>query len=148
LLAHDRGVAVLLSSHLLHQVQQVCDRIAIFVGGSVAAMGSVADLARSQQAGALIQMEVGADGDSDAVESTLRSVPGVTDVRRDGHDVRIWVVTGESDIHEGVVRALIASNQIPWLLRNRGMSLDEIYQRYFGAPLEAQEAQNGGGAVG
>ena len=36
------GVSVLLSSHLLHQVQQVCDRIAIFVAGDVVAMGTVA----------------------------------------------------------------------------------------------------------
>jgi ABC-2 type transport system ATP-binding protein len=144
-LAHDQGVSVLLSSHLLHQVQQVCDRIAIFVRGSVAAMGSVADLARSQQTGAQIQMEVGADGDPTSIAETLRSVPGVSDVRNDTHDVRIWVVTGDSDIHEGVARALIAANQIPWLLRNRGMSLDEIYQRYFGVPIEPQ---NGGAAVG
>src|SRR6185369_9580805 len=39
-LAHDQGVAVLLSSHLLHQVQQVCDRMAIFVSGDVVAMGT------------------------------------------------------------------------------------------------------------
>ena len=44
-LARDQGVSVLLSSHLLHQVQQVCDRIAIFVAGDVVAMGTVAEIA-------------------------------------------------------------------------------------------------------
>ena len=48
-LARDQGVAVLLSSHLLHQVQQVCDRIAIFVAGDVVAMGTVAEIAARQQ---------------------------------------------------------------------------------------------------
>jgi ABC-type multidrug transport system, ATPase component len=42
-LARDQGVTVLVSSHLLHQVQQICDRIAIFVAGNVVAMGTVAD---------------------------------------------------------------------------------------------------------
>ena len=40
-IARDRGVAVLLSSHLLHQVQQVCDRIAIFVSGRIVAQGTI-----------------------------------------------------------------------------------------------------------
>ena len=62
-LAHDQGVAVLLSSHLLHQVQQICDRMAIFVAGDVVAMGTVAELAARQEHGVLISIEVGADGD-------------------------------------------------------------------------------------
>ena len=36
-LARDRGAAVLLSSHLLDQVEQLCDRVAIFVSGTVRA---------------------------------------------------------------------------------------------------------------
>ena len=79
-LAHDQGVCVLLSSHLLYQVQQICDRIAIFVNGSVVAMGTVAELAGRQRSGAQIQVEVGADGDPDQVAGTLQSVSGVTEV--------------------------------------------------------------------
>ncbi len=45
-LARDQGVAVLLSSHLLNQVQSTCDRIGIFVRGRMAACGTVAELAR------------------------------------------------------------------------------------------------------
>lgn len=138
-LAHEKGVSVLLSSHLLHQVQQVCDRIAIFVKGTVAATGTVAELAARQQAGAQLQLEVGADGDPAAVASTIRSVPGVTDVSADPRDPRLWVVTGSTDVRAPVAQALIAAGQIPWQLRSRGMDLDEIYQRYFASvtPIEA-----------
>jgi ABC-2 type transport system ATP-binding protein len=130
-LAHDRGVCVLVSSHLLHQVQQICDRIAIFVDGEVVAMGTVAQLAGRQQSGAQIQVEVGADGDPEQVAATLRAVPGVTEVTRDPHDTRLWVVTGEPAVRGLVAQALVAANQLPWQLRDRGMDLDEIYQRYF-----------------
>jgi len=138
-LAHDEGVCVVLSSHLLHQVQQVCDRIAIFVRGSVAAIGTVADLAQGQQAGALVQIEVGADGPPDAVAETLRSVPGVSDVQRDTHDTRLFVVTGAPDVRGRIAQALVEAGQIPWQLRSRGMDLDEIYQRYFTAPAVIQQ---------
>ena len=40
------GVTVLLSSHLLDQVQRVCDRVALFQGGRIVLMGTVAELAR------------------------------------------------------------------------------------------------------
>jgi ABC-2 type transport system ATP-binding protein len=41
-----RGVAVVLSSHLLSEVELVCDRVAILVGGRIVARGTPAELAR------------------------------------------------------------------------------------------------------
>ncbi len=136
-LVQDQGVAVLLSSHLLHQVQQVCDRIAIFVNGSVAAMGTVAQLAAAQQSGAQIQLEVGAYGDAEGVAATLRAVPGVSEVTLDPFDRRLWVVTGEPAVRSRIASALLADGKTPWHLRDRGMELDEIYQRYFQASMAA-----------
>ncbi|HZG09716.1 MAG TPA: ABC transporter ATP-binding protein [Allosphingosinicella sp.] len=45
-LAADRGKTVFLSSHLLHEVQQVCDRIAIISKGEVVRQSTIADLLR------------------------------------------------------------------------------------------------------
>jgi ABC-2 type transport system ATP-binding protein len=42
-----RDVAVLLNSHLLSEVERVCDRVAILVGGKIVARGSPAELARA-----------------------------------------------------------------------------------------------------
>ena len=44
-LADERGLAILLSSHLLSQVQQLCDRVGIFSRGRLIAEGALADLA-------------------------------------------------------------------------------------------------------
>jgi ABC-2 type transport system ATP-binding protein len=41
-----RGIAVVLSSHLLSEVELVCDRVAILVAGRIAAEGTPAELAR------------------------------------------------------------------------------------------------------
>jgi ABC-2 type transport system ATP-binding protein len=44
-LSREQGITVLFSSHHLHQVQQVCDRVGIFVGGRLLASGNVQTLA-------------------------------------------------------------------------------------------------------
>jgi ABC-2 type transport system ATP-binding protein len=42
----SQGIAVMLSSHLLSEVELVCDRVAILVGGQIVARGTPAELAR------------------------------------------------------------------------------------------------------
>jgi ABC-2 type transport system ATP-binding protein len=51
LLAHERGLAVFVSSHLLAEVEQMCDRVAIIHRGRTLATGSVQDLLERSTAG-------------------------------------------------------------------------------------------------
>ena len=44
-LVHERGITILLSSHLLNQVQSVCDRVGIFAFGQLIGVGTVPELA-------------------------------------------------------------------------------------------------------
>jgi ABC-2 type transport system ATP-binding protein len=55
-LAAQHGKAVFLSSHLLHEVQQMCDRVAIISNGAVIQESSIADLLR-QDIGLVIDAE-------------------------------------------------------------------------------------------
>lgn len=132
----DQGVTVLLSSHLLHQVQSVCDRVGIFVDGRMVAKGTPAELAR--QVGGPVQVEVGARGTPEDVEQTLRQVPGVLTVER--NDGR-WIVAASQDVSEGLAAALAGAGLFH--LRRRGDELDELYRRWF-APSEREEASDGG----
>jgi ABC-2 type transport system ATP-binding protein len=45
-LAEDQGKSVFLSSHLLHEVQQLCDRVAIIAKGAVVHESTITDLLR------------------------------------------------------------------------------------------------------
>ncbi len=137
-IARDRGAAVLLSSHLLHQVQQVCDRVAIFVSGRIVAQGTMRRLAE-QVAADTLQIEVGLEGPADAFEPALRAIPGVHDAVRDDHDPRVWRVTGARALQSRLAAELASRGVGVWHLRRVGDDLDEIYMRYFGR----EEAGNG-----
>jgi ABC-2 type transport system ATP-binding protein len=67
-----RGVAVLLNSHLLSEVERVCDRVAILVGGKIVARGSPAELARAR--GVEVDLEAGARA---YPEATREQVPEI-----------------------------------------------------------------------
>jgi ABC-2 type transport system ATP-binding protein len=59
----DRGCAVLLSSHLLHEVEQVADRVVLIARGRVLAQGTLAELragGRSLEQ-AFLELTAGAD---------------------------------------------------------------------------------------
>jgi ABC-2 type transport system ATP-binding protein len=59
-----RQVAVLLNSHLLSEVERVCDRVAILVGGAIVARGSPSELARAR--GVEVDLEAGVRSYPDA----------------------------------------------------------------------------------
>ena len=48
-LADERGVTVLLSSHLLDEVERICDRVAILSHGRLVTEGKVSELVRSER---------------------------------------------------------------------------------------------------
>jgi ABC-2 type transport system ATP-binding protein len=82
-LARDEGLAILLASHLLDQVQVICQRVGIFHAGRLVAEGTVDELVHAYHDGGQ-RLEIGlVDGRAaldDRVGSTLGSVPGVASV--------------------------------------------------------------------
>jgi len=119
------------------------------VSGDVVAMGTVAELAERQEHGVQISIEVGADGDPATVAAILRSVPGVEKVEADHVDHRLWLVMAAAEARTPIIETLVRSGHVPWLLRDRGMELDEVYRRYFvsatgvadrGRPIADEEA--------
>jgi ABC-2 type transport system ATP-binding protein len=125
-LSDERGVTVLLSSHLLHQVEQVCDRIGIFLRGRLVAHGTLEKLAATVEDRWVI--EVGADGAPASLADVVAAVPGVNAVDREGP---LAVVTADHDVRPAVVDALVDAGLRPIHLRRRGADLDAIYHRYF-----------------
>ena len=121
----EQGVSVLLSSHLLHQVQQVCDRIGIFVRGRLRACGTVDELAHALDDRWVF--EIGVDDLADP-QALLTAVPGVVECRRtDGR----WILRADRDARVDLHRAVVDAGGRFTHLARREADLDAIYHRYF-----------------
>ncbi|RIQ25077.1 ABC transporter ATP-binding protein [Jiangella rhizosphaerae] len=126
-LAAERGVAVLLTSHLLGQVQAVCGRIGIFVRGRMVACGTVDELAAGHGGRLVVEVEVAGPADAD-VAALLRDVPDVVDVRREG---TMWLVGAQRDVRLEIAERLREAGVTVVHLRRRAEELGRIYRRYF-----------------
>ncbi len=125
-LRSESGITVVLASHLLHQVEQVCDRLGIFVSGRMAAVGTVAELAAGIEKGHTFEVEVAARA-IDAV-TLMELVPGVRSATLDGERI---VVTADRDVRPEIVE-LLADNGLGLLgLSTSTVDLDSIYHTYF-----------------
>jgi ABC-2 type transport system ATP-binding protein len=135
-LVRERGIAVLLSSHLLAQVQSVCDRVGIFAAGKLIGVGTVPELA-AQFGEESARIEVGFEGiDSGAYASTakvLRSIKGVTDVRppeRPGEPFTVLAARGSTTtVREALLAAAASKGLRLSSIREIVPSLDDIYRR-------------------
>jgi len=119
------GVTVLLSSHLLDQVQRICDRVALFFQGRIALLGSVGELA-DQVLGGEHTLLVEAEGLG--MEQLLARQPGVKKVVADGPRFRVYA---ESDVRSVLANAVISGGGTLLRLNRIEPSLDEIYRHYF-----------------
>jgi len=79
----QRGVSVLLNSHLLSEIELVCDRVVILLGGKVVAAGTPAELARPR--GVEIETNGGVRTYGDAAREDIPRL--VAALVRDGQDV-------------------------------------------------------------
>jgi ABC-2 type transport system ATP-binding protein len=123
----EEGTTILLSSHLLHQVQVVCDRVGLFSKGRMVLQGTVPELAR-QVLGGAYRVQVEANGSSDKLRNALQTLQDVNKVSMNNGLIEI---EAQKDIRPDVADAVIKAGGRLQSLRAESQSLDDIYTRYF-----------------
>ncbi|QFU91834.1 ABC transporter ATP-binding protein [Amycolatopsis sp. YIM 10] len=120
--ARERGQTIFLSSHLLAEVEAVCDRVGILRAGELVEVAGVAELRRLRRT----EVEVGYTGST----PDLAGVPGISGVERlDGGRLR-FSLTGPPS---ATLRALASSSVTAISMREP--SLAEIFLDYYGEPV-------------
>jgi ABC-2 type transport system ATP-binding protein len=121
------GITILLSSHLLYQVQVVCDRVGLFSRGKLVLEGAVEELARRVLGGAYrISLETGGRVD---VEAALLELDGIVAVRRASDTT--YDVEARRDLRADAARAVVEAGADLLALNVEAPDLEEVYARYF-----------------
>lgn len=124
----EEGITILLSSHLLHQVQIICDRVGLFHRGRMVLEGAVPQLARKVLGGAY-RIRLQAEGPTAVLERALKRLPDAVEVRRtDGNS---YEVEAKKDVRAEAATAVVQAGGRLLMLNAEAQSLDDIYTRYF-----------------
>ncbi|MDZ8200994.1 ABC transporter ATP-binding protein [Microbacterium sp. SSW1-59] len=113
----DAGATVLLSSHILSEVEQVCDRVSIIRAGRIVESGTLADLRHLTRT----EVSFAVNGEAPA------ALPGVHDLEVVDGRARFSV---DSDQVAGILPGLAARNVQG--LRVAPPSLEELFLRHYG----------------
>jgi ABC-2 type transport system ATP-binding protein len=116
---------ILLSTHILSEAQQVCDRVLIINKGKIVAEDSPEHL-QSRLAGAQ-RIRLGVGGDSDGLSSVVRGVPGVSSVEAGEAGSLEFEAASGMDVRPDVVRAIVNAGYDLLELRPVGMTLEDIF---------------------
>jgi ABC-2 type transport system ATP-binding protein len=113
----ENGTSVLLSSHLLNEVQQVCDRIAVLNWGHVVAQGRVEDLLNGGKPSVRLTVN-----DTGAAVRALESLTGVENVQASGDTLIIMGVTSQT-----VMKHLLEHHIIPTEITAQKSDLESLF---------------------
>jgi ABC-2 type transport system ATP-binding protein len=118
---------ILLSSHILSEISQTCDRLLVIQHGEIVAQGSEQDLASRLGGGGTIEVEVA--GPSARAIEIARTVAGIGagTVLRESDGVALVSLQGNPDLRPQVARALVQGG-IDLLRIDRGAArLESIF---------------------
>jgi ABC-2 type transport system ATP-binding protein len=127
-LNREHGLTVLLSSHQLQQVQQICSRVGIIVKGKLIVQGEMDALGKAILKGRQWNFLLDVSGNTDGLDRDLQSISGVDEVEKRPHG---WFIRCTRDVRAEVV-SLVARRGLNLLqLRSEDPTLEEIYLKYF-----------------
>lgn len=135
---NERGTTVFFSSHILGQVEAVCDRVGILRGGELIAEDTIGGLreATSAETGLSVEVDhVPADMDE------IRALSGVSGVEVDGNSISISCDDGSK---LRVLNAIEMAGASVLDFTTRNVSLEEVFMAYTGdAPSDTSAAGEG-----
>jgi ABC-2 type transport system ATP-binding protein len=142
-LVDERGLAIMLSSHLLDQVQSVCDRIGIFASGRLVGIGTMTELAATFGDGSAaieVGLELRDPKDIVRAKATLEGIASVASVEPPAAGQPIWRLhvrpaRDEGRVRQDVLVAAVEHGLRLTLIRPIVPSLDDIYRVAIERPL-------------
>ena len=127
-MSREQHITILLSSHLLYQVQRICDRVGILYKGKLQAEGTIEEVGKQIFKDTEDVLEVVLNKEKPEIVEDLKKIEGIREIKVDGPRLRI---IEEKDVREPVIKNIINTGLLPLEIKKEGYSLEEIYLKYF-----------------
>ena len=122
---------LLLSSHILPEVEQLCDRVLIIDRGRLVADGTPSELRQRALGHSLLRLEI-KDAPDEALQH-LGGLPGVEESQRmDGTDLFQLSCASDQDVREDAFRLAVEKGWILLELSEKKASLEDVFVRLTG----------------
>lgn len=124
---------VLLSSHILQEVQAVCGRVLIVDQGRIVGFGTPAELEAGAAGGVRVEVVVQGSVDLAAAFAGLPGVTAVEEAAGEGPGTRGWTVFAQGeDPRTGIFAAVAESGAALLELRREGGGLEDVFRTLTG----------------
>jgi ABC-type multidrug transport system ATPase subunit len=120
-----KGTTIFVSSHILSEIQEICDRVGIINKGVLVAQDSVESL--SKKLNLKPQMTITVDKLSPSIEEAVRTLPGVEKVQSKGNTLEIIC---DGAMKAKVILAITNAGGNIQNLQTKEPSLEDVFMRY------------------
>jgi len=144
---------VLISSHILSEISETCDRLLVIKDGEIVASGTEAELSTKMLEGVRVRISLRAPGSSSAVLSlkakkALGDVPGVTGVEDtvtpdSSDEVASFLVAAKQDVRPALATAAVSAGFELLELGRVQHELESVFLRLAGSNGASDAIKNG-----
>lgn len=141
-----RSRTVILSTHILQEVQATCDRVLILNRGRIVADAPTEQIQSEARGGALVKVVLGAGTvrlATPAIKALLEALPGVTRVTEQSAEepeLQAFEVLAASDPRRDIFDLAVAQGLRVWELTKERSTLEEVFRRLTGGAETAPDA--------
>jgi len=118
---------LIISTHILSEAQQLCDRVLIINDGRIVAEDAPSRLTQQLEAGKQVRVAIG--GDAGGAEAALGAVAGITGVEARGDGVFLVTAAVSDDPRPAIARAVVERGWPLLELTPIALSLEDIFLR-------------------
>jgi ABC-2 type transport system ATP-binding protein len=122
---HCQGTTILMSTHQMHQVEELCERIVLINHGQTVLYGKLEDIRRRFAGHAVLVRAVNGNAGAAPGEEVYQQIPGVEAVEAHNGAVRLNLAPGVSS--QDILRALLERSLLLEQFEIASPTLDEIF---------------------
>lgn len=118
---------VMLSTHVLQEVEATCDRLLVIHRGRIVAEGTPDELRGGEGAGRSVEVEIEGQG----VEQAIEELPGVDSIEQRDHQAGrhkyVMSVSGTEDVRPEIFRLAKENDWVLWELHEERVELQDLF---------------------